>query len=344
MFDHRTVRLLAGMARLSRISAVAVALVLGFTAAACGQAQPAAAPLSESDCALLSAFRSALERGEVGAATHDEILRQLRTQPPLALLEGYWVSPIDLLRLIDVAAGLDEASFAAAGTERPAQPRDLVAFAFSESRMRDAIPLPYVGDFGISVQRATGRAGLVVVPVKDSAEVVVEYLPPPIQMDEAECYYFCGEPGKWDFDGDGEPNATDPDDDADRVPDHLDAYPYWAGGSVCECGDRDFVGFTEKFSLQVTPLILSAYEARIQAEDTKTTHIAGGIENPPSIFFDFRSDQCAAAAPACPDANAPGVSYVSKDPDDCALVRFRCETGQEPFSNECGCGCRPSVR
>lgn len=44
----------------------------------------------------------------------------------------------------------------------------------------------------------------------------------------------------------------------------------------------------------------------------------------------------------CPDPGAEGVRYVSRDPDDCARLRFRCENGRVPFSNECGCGCAPA--
>ncbi len=41
----------------------------------------------------------------------------------------------------------------------------------------------------------------------------------------------------------------------------------------------------------------------------------------------------------CPDPNAPGVRYVSDDPERCAVARFFCEDGEEAFNNECGCGC-----
>lgn len=41
------------------------------------------------------------------------------------------------------------------------------------------------------------------------------------------------------------------------------------------------------------------------------------------------------------DYNDPNLQYVSKDPDQCAAIRFVCDTGQEPFFNDCGCGCQP---
>ncbi len=323
--------------------AIALGLILGLAVADPGQAQPAAQSLSPSDCALLSAYRSALAQSEVQEASGQEILRQLRTQPPLALLEGYWVSPVDLLRLLDVAAGLDRAAFAPAVPARPGTPRDLVAFAFTAGRLKGRIPLPYVGDFQSATDRSVGESSVVLVPVKDAAEVVVEYLPPPIELPETECYYFCGDPAEWDFDGDGELNAVDPDDDADGVSDSEDAYPYWTASSTCDCGDREFVGFIEKFYSQVTAVILRAYDQVPRARrEGQALRIAAAAGDQPDILFVAPGDRCEAAVPGCPDPNAPGVRYVSEDPEDCARLRFKCEKGEAGFSNECGCGCQPS--
>lgn len=324
--------------------AIAFGLTLGLAVGACGQTPPAADALSASDCALLVAYRYQLVSIEVQQASRDEILRQLRTQPPLALLDGYWVSPIDLLRLLDVAAGLDRADFAAEEPRRPGAPRDLVAFAFTPGRLKDRVPLPYVGDFEGGTDRSAGELKLAIVPFKDAEEVVVEYLPPPLQLAEAECYYFCGEPTEWDFDGDGELNAVDADDDDDGVPDMADAYPYWAGGSDCDCGDGDFIGFTEKFSSQVTSVILAAYELlRQPLREGQAVSIGVEAGDRPGILFVGPGDRCQ-TIPGCPDAKAPGVRYVSDDPLACARLRFRCDEGEEGFSNECGCGCQPAGR
>lgn len=35
----------------------------------------------------------------------------------------------------------------------------------------------------------------------------------------------------------------------------------------------------------------------------------------------------------------PSKSWVSKDANECMLVKFMCAEGQTPFFNECGCGC-----
>jgi hypothetical protein len=36
--------------------------------------------------------------------------------------------------------------------------------------------------------------------------------------------------------------------------------------------------------------------------------------------------------------------YVSKDPEECAAIRFVCDPGYEAFFDECGCGCEPVAR
>jgi hypothetical protein len=43
--------------------------------------------------------------------------------------------------------------------------------------------------------------------------------------------------------------------------------------------------------------------------------------------------------PAC-TGREPGQRYVSRDPDQCALIRFKCAEGFIPFFNDCGCGCQ----
>jgi hypothetical protein len=37
----------------------------------------------------------------------------------------------------------------------------------------------------------------------------------------------------------------------------------------------------------------------------------------------------------------PARSYVSRDPAQCAAIRFRCDEGNRPFFDDCGCGCEP---
>lgn len=45
--------------------------------------------------------------------------------------------------------------------------------------------------------------------------------------------------------------------------------------------------------------------------------------------------------PKC-DSHDPNRRYVSRDPDQCAAIRFRCNTGEQAFFDSCGCGCEPA--
>jgi hypothetical protein len=38
----------------------------------------------------------------------------------------------------------------------------------------------------------------------------------------------------------------------------------------------------------------------------------------------------------------PARTYVSRDPAQCATIRFTCEPGLAPFFDDCGCGCEPA--
>lgn len=49
---------------------------------------------------------------------------------------------------------------------------------------------------------------------------------------------------------------------------------------------------------------------------------------------------CRRENPAACTGREPGQKYVSRDPAQCAVIRFTCKEGFIPFSNECGCGCQ----
>jgi hypothetical protein len=47
--------------------------------------------------------------------------------------------------------------------------------------------------------------------------------------------------------------------------------------------------------------------------------------------------------PKC-DKKEPLLSYVSRDPAECAAIFFVCPDGAVPFFNECGCGCQTTEK
>jgi hypothetical protein len=46
--------------------------------------------------------------------------------------------------------------------------------------------------------------------------------------------------------------------------------------------------------------------------------------------------------PKKPTCDDPNRIYISKNPEECATIRFYCEPNMVPFSDECGCGCEPA--
>ena len=52
-----------------------------------------------------------------------------------------------------------------------------------------------------------------------------------------------------------------------------------------------------------------------------------------------RGDAGTCGEQGCPDPADPRVRYVSQDPEHCQAVNFRCEPGEQMFSDACGCGC-----
>lgn len=47
-------------------------------------------------------------------------------------------------------------------------------------------------------------------------------------------------------------------------------------------------------------------------------------------------------APVPVNEGASSRRYVGHSPDECARIRFTCETGEEYFSDDKGCGCTPA--
>ncbi|HEX5748652.1 MAG TPA: hypothetical protein VFZ09_20600 [Archangium sp.] len=49
---------------------------------------------------------------------------------------------------------------------------------------------------------------------------------------------------------------------------------------------------------------------------------------------------CRRMNPVACTGHERGMKYVSRDPAQCAAIRFTCKEGFAPFFNECGCGCQ----
>ncbi len=354
---------------MNRAREVLIGLCVSVASAVEGQEPPAPAPdtagLSVAECTRLADYRERLILVEGGAVTRGEILSQLRVHPPLAVIDGYWVSAVDLVPAFAAAerAGYPPSS-PAGEAGHPGAPPYSVALAFVPHPVRDRIPLPSVGpvewletsledpwrerEKELESAAASGYARpvseILIVPATLGSEAIIEYLPPPheaSETEEAPCYYFCGDPSEWDFDADGLPNPRDPDDDGDGSPDAEDAYPYWPGGDGCECGGWGYVGFTEKFSEQVAAGIVSAYEELGGEEPPHGVNVGAIMEGRLGLRLFFPTRECEGRISGCVDTQVPEARYVARDPTVCASIRFRCDAGWEAFFDTCGCGCKP---
>ena len=322
-----------------------------------GAVPPVEGNFSKADYALLAGFEVALQHDDIANTSREHLLRQLRIIPPVAFVDGYWVTPVDFLQLLQLPAvrqGVETSLMQAAERREVVELlnntnrlKQLAVFAFSAHPLRQRLELPYVGDFAqVSVNQAD-TAGVFIAPVKDVEWAVAERVPPfPATAPEAEleCYFFCGDPEIWDSDADGTQNIRDADDDDDGIPDHEDAYPYWPGASTCPCADRNFVGFTEKFSAGITRAVLAAFDLvegiGATSRAVAVGSSAGGAVDLKFVFpADATLGENASQLGACPDSSDPGTRYVSTDPAACARLRFFCMAGETAFSNECGCGC-----
>ena len=243
--------------------------------------------LTPAEAELLRAFHTVLQQPEPRALIRRHLLLQIRRNPPVAFVDGYWVTPIDLAAVMQLPTigyeltealppGPDGLEASELLIHRQRLQR-LTAFAFVANPLRSPLGVPFVGDFPRVAVSNPPRPDVVIVPLKDVQWVVVEYLPPvvPPEDAEAECYFFCADVETWDFDADGLLNARDEDDDNDGVPDREDDYPNWAGGSDCQCTHRPFVAFTTKFSAGLTNAVLAAHRHMKISADTSESLILG---------------------------------------------------------------------
>ena len=304
---------------------------------------------------MLSGYYASLESSAVRDASLEHLLRQLARNPPVAFVDGYWATPIDLaavfqsppirdelLAMLPVSPVGEEASALLADTRRLKQ---LAAVAFTADPLRVQAGLPYVGELRQATEVEAETIGVFVVPIKDMDWSLVEYLPPPpAPGGETECYFFCGEAETWDFDGDGTPDVRDEDDDNDGTPDERDDYPYWPAATSCECAAEMFVVLVTKSAVSIKNAVLAAFSILAGLDDASTAVTLGSVGAEDTLVQFVLP---AALVPLeqrlhandCPREDAPGVSYISTDPNDCAVLRFRCSPRQVAFTNHCGCGC-----
>lgn len=311
--------------------------------------------LSMAERTLLSGYQKSLKSAVVREASLEHLLGQLAHNPPVAFIDGYWATPVDLAALlqsppvrVELQAALpvspagDEASVLLGAPDRLKQ---LAAIAFTAKPLREKAGLPYVGELRRLAEVQPQAIGVFLVPIKDVDWSLVEYMPPvPMSGGETECYFYCGDAETWDFDGDGTPDIRDQDDDNDGTADNRDDYPYWPAATSCECDADVLLVLVTKFAVSVKNSVLAALTILADLHETSAGIALGSLgadDIPvqlviPAALVELEHRP---GAKDCPTEDAPGVSYISTDPYNCAAIRFRCSAGQTAFTNHCGCGC-----
>lgn len=333
------------------LSVVALGLGLGTPHTCLGQV--AAQQLAEADASLLIAYGEALQQPHIREASLAGFLRQMRHNPTVGVVESYWATPLDLssvLLLPDVRPAVEsllpKGPAARGALELISDSRrlkQLVAFAFSPTALREPLGLRVLGESDQVADSQPTTWDIVIVPVRDADWAVNEYLPPiPTGLEEEQdCHFFCLDPNTWDFDGDGVPDVTDPDNDNDGVEDRRDQYPNLPTDSTCACNVEPFVLFVTKFARGMTNALLAAYATVSDGHAADDAITLGAAPGGGHVRFALPlSARAADPGRSCPAADDRAVRYVSMDPEACALIRYRCEEGEIGFSSDCGCGCR----
>jgi hypothetical protein len=127
---------------------------------------PATAPVPAPSAQVMSAYRAALSQPVVRSAADAEIRRQLRTIRPIAFINGYWVTPVDIsfvysqvavrtplvTNLRNIPGGLHSFDTMVAG-------RTDVALVFTPNQLADGLQIPRADVMRmIGVDALRGRA------------------------------------------------------------------------------------------------------------------------------------------------------------------------------------------
>jgi hypothetical protein len=298
--------------QLQRLAAVGVAaLALSLPNQVQAQIKSSGARTAALTAADVGTINNAL-RVSLGTATAREafktaIRQQLRTKRPIAFVNGYWVTPIDLAAVYaapDVRAGI---STALAGNVLAGRLNDLVqsnlggriGLAFTPNNLAPEVIGPAIGsirhalagdilsmkatDMAAAGGAALGIGGTVVISVAVgiatslvASAIYGWWTAPQGPMDPNTGLPIDDENA--DPDNDNVPNRLDGDDDGDGTPDDKDSAPYDPKSSICDCGRPVVFGFTNNNSTQILQNLATAFTSmpRAQGVSLGTFGTAGG--------------------------------------------------------------------
>ncbi len=273
--------------------------------------KPAPAPVKppvpvKDPLVVVKAFRAALNTPTVRSAVNAEVLRQVRTVRPKAIVNGRWITPIDLSRVYGIPAVKNAMLGGLAGHPVGGVlgnlPRDWILARYGIALTPNQVASLVMGDLARDIMASVGVDAFKnqmtdVVGVDDIIVLVVWGIAAAYVGYEAgdaigQAMYDPVDPhtGRYvddplaDPDGDGIPNKDDPDDDNDGVPDQYDAYPYDPNRSICDCRGgferipMNVIGFTNRGSEEImNGLILPGYRMALQAFQARQTVAVGPL-------------------------------------------------------------------
>ncbi|MGH7717954.1 MAG: hypothetical protein ACREON_03800 [Gemmatimonadaceae bacterium] len=234
-----------------------------------------------------AALQTALAKPAVRTAVKAEVSRQLRVNRPIAVVNGYWVSAVNLGSLYQVPAVRTEL-LSALGPNGPqliggaTVDPDRIGIAFTPQQLADlmlgdlmrdvtaslageALALARTDVFGVDDAIIVALAVGVVVGLV-SAEVLHHHSgvgdsPAPPTVDTS----------AGDNDGDGVKDYMDDDDDNDGTVDAEDSYPYDSSKSICACGRGRGIALTKAARGDLLPALISTLNAARAAQAKRVT-------------------------------------------------------------------------
>lgn len=244
---------------------------------------PAGRPVSSAaGRAVNGALKTALADMNARNALQAEVLKGLRARRPLAIVDGYWVSLVDLKTAYE-AGPVRARLLAALGpsgmqliTEAGVS-ADRFVLVFTPARFGQIVIPDFSRDLTASLgvkaftNHVTGVGPLVVAIVLGATGTFVLGMVVDLAWNiwerAAMAYndYVTATGPNQDYDGDKIPNKDDPDDDDDKVPDDEDNYPYDPLRSICDCG-RPATSLLKTNTLEVLPAFLSALRTAVASK------------------------------------------------------------------------------
>lgn len=242
------------------------------------------------------AFQAALAQPKVRAATIAEVRRQLRTNKPVAFVDGAWVTPV---RLREVYASSTARSVIAARTSGSISATRLNAllgqdlhlglgFAFIPKDVANVMMDDMAADVAASLAgdalttNATDMTFVeVVVVVIGIIDALIDYFSD--DSDAAEGAEGVEDASAIDHpdadpDGDGVPNRLDADDDGDETNDDEDGHPYDPGATICMCFGLTAVTFVASGGPDMIKAVVDARSAALKSTSANARVAVGAID------------------------------------------------------------------